>query len=280
MISVQKHMQITATILARNEQDIIGENIEHHINQGVTNFIVTLNQCTDRTKEIVERYPEVVEIIEEPGNDHHQSKWVSRMAQIANKLKPEWIIHLDADEFWCGLYKLRLFNCPVVASDRMFLHPPVKDMVCFDPVMMRFYLNWESSNLPGETKVAHRPLENPTITHGNHGVEGANAVFTRMVYRHHYPIRTYKQFERKTIEGHEALMRRNAPCPRWELWYRAWKAGDLPKLYDSITSTWEKIIAEPSIPRVIDLLEVWSTPDTIQYLTKAFVVPQVGNWCP
>src|ERR1017187_7474284 len=114
----------TATILARDEEDIIGRNIEHHIEQGVTNFIITDNLSKDKTKEIAGKYKEVVEIIDAPENDHRQSEWVTRMARLAYKLKSDWIIHLDADELWCGLSQLRHFNCEAFGSTKMFLHPP------------------------------------------------------------------------------------------------------------------------------------------------------------
>ena len=276
MLNVRNKLNITATLLARNEEDIIGENIEHHISQGVTNFIVTLNCCTDRTKQIVEQYKEVVEIIEEPDGTHNQSKWVTRMARLACKLKPDWIIHLDADEFWCGLPKLALITTPAIGSDRMFLHPPHEDgLEAMEP-----YLNFENiPDLPGECKVAHRPLEDVIITHGNHGVN-AKQTFTKMVYRHHYPIRKYGQFERKTKDGHEALMRRNAPCERWEQWYRALQAGRLPELYLTITDSWAEFILTPSVSKLLPLLSFWCTQDVIAYISRIGIAPEIGRWSP
>ena len=107
---VRPSLKIVATILAKNEEDIIAENIEHHIEQGVSQFIVTNNNSTDHTRSIVEKYPEVAEIIDEPGDNHHQSKWVTRMAKMACKLNPDWIVHLDADELWGGFFHLRFMK--------------------------------------------------------------------------------------------------------------------------------------------------------------------------
>ena len=276
MLIAHNKVRIVATILARNEEDIIGQNIEHHLSQGVTNFIVTLNRCTDSTKSIVERYPEVVEIIEEDDDTHDQSKWVTRMARLACKLKPDWIVHLDADEFWCGLQKLSLFTTPAISSNRMFLHPPHEDGL---PAMQP-YLNLEGiPGLPGECKVAHKALENVIITHGNHDVN-TEKTFTNAVYRHHYPIRKYGQFERKTKEGHCALMNRNAPCPRWKLWYESWEKGELQQLYREITSHWQEYLRSPSLDALLPIIRVWSTDDVISRISLLNGTSDivVGRW--
>src|SRR4051812_8210794 len=127
MILRRNKEYIVATILVKNEEDIIGANIEHHINQGVSKFIITDNGSTDATATIASRYPEVVEIISESDDCHNQSLWVTRMARLACKLKPDWIIHLDADELWMGLGNLRC-DCEVFGSTKMYLHPPAEDM--------------------------------------------------------------------------------------------------------------------------------------------------------
>jgi hypothetical protein len=290
MIIPQNKTKITATILARNEEDIIGRNLAHHLSQGVTNFIVTLNCCTDKTKQIVEKFPEVAEIIEEPEDAHDQSKWVTRMARMACKLKPDWIVHLDADEFWCGLTKLRKVTTQAIGSQKMLMHPPVAELKEFDPYAMRYYLSTENiPGLPGECKVAHRPIEDIVISHGNHGIEFPTIpiTYTNLIYRHHYPIRSYEQFERKTIEGHEALMKRNAPCPRWKLWYETWQAGKLRELYDEIVSAWSRIIKPsgdvPIAPDVrsaalLRLLRFWCTPEAITYIQNSNIMPIINSW--
>ena len=52
MFQIKPSLKIVATILANNEEDIIGQMIEHHIHQGVQSFIVTDNNSTDRTAAI------------------------------------------------------------------------------------------------------------------------------------------------------------------------------------------------------------------------------------
>ena len=56
-------MKIIATILAKDEEDIIANQIEHHLEQGVFKILLTDNNSTDRTREIASKYKEV-EIID------------------------------------------------------------------------------------------------------------------------------------------------------------------------------------------------------------------------
>lgn len=272
MIISKNPTRIVATILARDEADIIGKNIEHHISQGVNQFIVTLNRCVDNTREIVEGYKEVVEIIEAEEDDHRQSEWVTTMARLACKLNPDWIIHLDADELWCGLSQLRQAHGEAFGSTKMFLHPP---RACGD---MNYYMDFENvPSLPGECKVGHRPNPEVVITHGNHGCN-MKVEFTKNVWRHHYPIRSCKQLINKAVKGHEALRKRNAICERWERWYNLHLDGRLGIFYDQICRNWEEMIHKPNIESLLALLDVWSTPDIIEMFRTTHLLPSIERW--
>lgn len=278
MFQLNSNLKIVATILAKDEEDIIGKNIEHHINQGVKHFIITNNRSKDKTKNIIESYPEVCEIIEEQGEDHNQSEWVTKMARLACKLKPDWIIHLDADEFWCGLNNLKNIPVRYVSSPRMFLHPPAG---CeFDQIKMRYYLDFENFHeLPGECKVAHRPDPDIVIKHGNHSFDGINNVhYANTIWRHHYPIRSYSQFIKKAVEGHESLLRRGAICDRWKKWYDLYNFGLLEDLYKKVCQSWSNMIKKPNKEDLANLLEFWSTPDTINYIIGKNLLPNIGEW--
>lgn len=277
MLINKPSLKIIGTILARNEEDIIASNIEHHINQGITHFIITDNASTDQTRAIVSRYSEVVEIIDEPNLEHRQSEWVSRMARLACKFKPDWIVHLDADEFWCGLNQLRHSNTNAIGSTKMFLHPPRS--CTFDLHQLRYYLDFEDCNLPGECKIAHRPDPEITITHGNHGFAGdVKMEFTKNIWRHHYPVRSYNQFVLKAVEGHKALLRRNIICERWQKWYNLFIEDKLGIFYDHICNIWEEMIKLPNIENLVTLLEFWSSSEVINYFKETKLLPAIGEW--
>jgi len=286
MLSIKPKINVLATILAKNEDDIIAQMIEHTIEQGVSQIIFTDNASTDKTKEIVSRYPEVVEIIDEPGDDHNQTKWVTHMARLACKFKPDWIIHLDADELWCGIQNLRRFDTAIVGCEKMYLHPPVDRK--FDLKKQRFYLDFDHLPIPQECKVAHRPMENVIITHGNHGVSEPNTSYTstQKVYRHHYPIRSYDQWERKS-KGHEALDRRGSYCKRWSKWYdlflepsgHPWPPAE--DIWQGLTKLWSKITLDGNVNHddFLALISVWVEEEMLEFFkNNPDMIAKIGEW--
>ena len=275
MLTITPGLKIVATILAKNESDIIGDMIEHHLSNGVSQIIFTDNSSTDNTRQIVEKYPEVVEIIDEPDDTHHQSKWVTRMARLACKLNPDWIIHLDADELWGGLSNLRKISDSIVSCERMYLHPPVTEE--FSLKNMRFYLDFDHLPIPQEAKIAHRPDTNIEITHGNHGVVGKSYGSTTQIWRHHYPIRSFPQWERKA-KGHLCLIKRNSTCTRWENWYNSLSDSRLADEYSKLTSLWDSFCKKQDHHVFMSLMEFWATPDMIQFFEKQNIIPNVGEW--
>lgn len=273
---IKPSLNIVATILAKNEEDIIGSNIEHHIEHGISKFIVTDNGSSDNTRRIVEQYPEVVEIIDEPGTDHNQSQWVTRMSQIACKLKPDWIVHLDADELWCGLSNLRKIDGPVASCERMLIHPPSNTE--FNLVSQRYYLNFDNLPIPQECKVAHRPNTNFVIEHGNHGVKGMSGKHTMEVYRHHYPIRSLKQWEAKAM-GHLALQQRNSCCERWENWYNLKLEGKLCENFNFLCENWRNYRSNKNPATFANMLSFWATAEMTSFFkNNPHLLPDVGEW--
>lgn len=271
--------RIIATILAKNEADIIGANIEHHIEQGVSQFIVTNNQSQDETAQIAARYKEVVEIIDEPDDTHNQSISVTRMARLACKLNPDWIVHLDADELWTGFDVLPQVKKGVLYSTKAFIHPP-RSTQPFSVDAWRYYLDIddEIAGEPGDTKVVHRPNPEIEILHGNHGVKGCRDFsLTSSLCRHHYSVRTYQHFENKVVKGYEAMRRRGTSCDRWEIWYAEWQQGRLLSLYESIVSAWELFLGgEHSPSRLERLLKFWA-PEHIANILKTRKL-EVKQW--
>lgn len=277
MLSITPSIKIVATILARNEADIIGPMIEHHLSQGVWKIILTDNASSDDTRQIAARYPEVIEIIDEADNTHNQSAWVTRMARLACKLNPDWIVHLDADEFWCGLQSLRDSIGDSVASECMYLHPPAANK--FDLFEMRHYVDFDRVAIPQELKVAHRPDPEIEIIHGNHGIIGRAVPTTRRIWRHHYPIRSAKQWQRKSA-GHLNLQRRNSTCERWENWYTMLAGSQEEQQFQLLLDLWTQFRQCPSKELLLSLLNYWATPAMIQFFKDHPDLPEIRQWPP
>ena len=254
-------MNIIATILARNEEDIIAANLEHHINLGINRFIVTLNCSTDSTRDIIRSYSEVAVLLEDDDPSHNQSRLVSNMAKIAAKLSPDWIIHLDADEFWESLPKDEPGE--ILLLPNMALHFPGESMDCF-------------IGINNDTKVMHRPIEDIVVLHGNHGIKNRNGTICQNI-RHHYPIRSFLQFQQKVKLGHEAMQKRNAFSLRWKFWYSYLLSGELEFVYEEICKSWLDLIQDPNNKLAARVLMDFYPSDTPLNLTFPL---NIQRWKP
>ncbi len=94
-------MHLVAVMVVRNEADILAVNLAHHRAQGVTSFRIMDNGSTDGTiqalKRLARRYP--LRWTRDEGQ-FHQSEATTQMARQAAREGAEWILPIDADEFW------------------------------------------------------------------------------------------------------------------------------------------------------------------------------------
>jgi hypothetical protein len=212
------------TLLVRNEEDIIEWNLRYHLAQGVDHFVVTDNLSSDGTADILRRYERagVVTYLFEPADDYSQDRWVTRMAVLAQtRLRPHWLLHCDADEFWwpgnTGNLKDAFARIPAdvraVQADRHnFVGPPEHGNEPFYARMVyrqRTSMNYTGQPLP--PKIAHRPLRDPAVHQGNHAVfeQGDRVPPGTLddVTILHFPARTPDQLHRKVSHGGAAYAR-------------------------------------------------------------------------
>jgi hypothetical protein len=207
-------MRIVMTLLVRDEEDILDEQISFHLAAGVDFFVVTDHDSRDRTRSILERYERqgVLYMLRESGREKRQSKWVTRMARMAGaRFGADWVVNSDADEFWWprgGTLKDVLARIP----DRFdVLHTFVRPFLPLPgegPFAERLTLRLASAaaiNSPVgtfrvNTRLVHRARADVVVGFGNATVRAP-----RLVHLHgwspievfHFPIRSAAQFERK-----------------------------------------------------------------------------------
>lgn len=234
------------TLLVRDEEDVLEWNLRYHLSRGVDHFIVTDNLSVDGTADILHRFSRkgVVTCLSEPSDDYSQDVWVTRMAKIAQaEMRPDWIIHSDADEFWWpdGFRDLKgplssvSRDVQVVEVERHnFLGPRKEgDGPFFTRIVHRQTRSVNSLGRPLPRKVAHRPLEDPWVHQGNHGISSCG----QRVAGHplggmsilHFPARTARQLCNKIAKGGAAYERNTRLSPQtgdaWRAMYRDLQSG-------------------------------------------------------
>jgi hypothetical protein len=173
-------MKLVMTLLVRNEEDILRDNLEFHLSQGVDFFVCTDNLSEDGTRDILDEYRRlgVLEWRREESDDYSQHAWVTRMARAAvDEHCADWVVNNDADEFWMatsGSLKERLASqAPEVLAIecRRYNFPEIVDCDHALPFYRRMlFRDLHSVNalghpLPG--KVCHRGLEEVVVAQGN-----------------------------------------------------------------------------------------------------------------
>lgn len=241
------------TLLVKNEEDILEDNLLFHKAMGVDGFIITDNNSTDRTPEIIRKYREkgwVKEVIKETATNYEQKQWVDRMIWKAKTIyKADWIINADADELWyspSGNLKTELsvthanvLNCEVKSvypeeGKRFWQWDKVVKEVT-DPI--RYNLSRYSLFERQNRKVIHRATSYLQISMGNHKV----AMFPKRtvdscICVYHYNVRSKEYFMEKMINGGKQLEQHRGKHGgrHWRYFYQLHKEGKLEAEYDRV----------------------------------------------
>lgn len=96
-------MQLTMTIVLRNGQEFLEDNVLYHHNKGVDSFVIYLHKCSDGSLEIATALSRKVPVyFRELKDDVFQgAKIRHEMAMLAKqKFGATWVINNDIDEVW------------------------------------------------------------------------------------------------------------------------------------------------------------------------------------
>src|SRR6266540_3040284 len=243
-------MKLVMTLLARDEADIVDEQIRFHLNAGVDFVIATDNLSADGTTEILESYAKTGELhlIREDGEYLQQADWITRMGRLAaTDFGADWIIHSDADEFWWprgDSLKDVLASIPsrygiVRALLRHFVPRP-EDVSSFaERMTVRMSssapINDPRSLYRPNLKVVHRADPNVTVSIGTQRLVDSPLIPLRGWYPiefFHFPVRSVEQAERKY--SYQEIAPGQAPSPYYER-VRAFVAeGRVRDLYNEL----------------------------------------------
>ena len=240
--------KVVMTLLVRNEQDVIAENILFHYRQGVEGFIVMDNLSTDATVEVVQdlAHSIPIELRHQQDDTYSQSDWVTEMARAAaNEHGADWVINNDADEFWMfPEFDVRsyLHDFPADVSGVVLqrhnavlirggswngfeAHP--SSSVLFE----RQSLNQLGLALPG--KCLHRASGQVIVQQGNHSISDVpgRIVHCDRASILHFPYRRFEQYQSKIRLGGAAYARNTQLQPSiGRTWREQHRLVDRPEL--------------------------------------------------
>ena len=241
------------TLLVKNEAGMLEQNLRFHKAMGVDGFIITDNNSTDSTPEIIEKYRRmgwVKEVIRETATDYEQKAWVDRMIWKAKTVYgADWVINADADELWyapSGSLKTEMAatSANVLKCEMRSVYPEegkpfwewnrtVGYVADYEKYGLSLYSLFERQNM----KVMHRADGYLQISMGNHKVTmlpQRSALSTVRVY--HYNIRGKAQFLEKMINGGKQLKQHKGRHGgrHWRYFYRLYQEGKLEEEYDRV----------------------------------------------
>ena len=87
----------------RNEEDLLEVNLRYHFSTAIDAAIVIDNGSDDGSLDVLLRLSQEFPILvaSEPG-PYRQSEKMTRMARWAARRGADWVLPIDADEFWTG----------------------------------------------------------------------------------------------------------------------------------------------------------------------------------
>ncbi len=252
-------MKLVMTLLVRDEQDILRENLDFHLANGVDEIILMDNRSVDGTADIAREYERAgyLHYMFQPQDDYSQGRWVTQMARRAvDELHADWVINNDADEFWwprAGSLKEALASLgsePIAATVERsnFVTRVDNGQPFWQRMDVRSVVSVNALGEPLPGKAAHRAVRDVVVAQGNHYVfvggelpPSAAAPITIL----HFPVRSRAQFYNKIVKGGAAYAR-NTELPygygmAWRRLYQLHLEGRLDEAYDSALLTDEQI---------------------------------------
>lgn len=256
-------MKLCMTILVRDEEELIRANLDYHLSRGVDFIVATDNRSQDSTADILREYEKrgVLHYIFEPDDDYSQDQWVTRMARIAaEQYKADWIMHVDADEFWWpsdGRKIPKILESVDNSIDGLIVprsnFVPIENYDDRSPFFTQLTVREKKSlnplGRPLPPKVCHRGTSDIKVSQGNHSFGFENrAPRTEQcgnILIFHFQKRGFKQFQKRIQQGGAAYDRNQrlnkAVGDTWRELYELDRKGELQEYFTDSTYTDEEI---------------------------------------
>jgi hypothetical protein len=243
-------MKLVMTLLARDEADIVDDQVKFHLNAGVDFVVAMDNLSQDGTTEILESYAKDghLHLIRQDGEYLRQADWITEMGRLAaTDFGADWVIHSDADEFWWPRgesLKDVLASIPgrygvVRALLRHFVPRPDDGTSFAERMTVRIStaspINDPRSLFRPNLKVIHRADPSVNVSIGAQRLIDSPLVPLRGWYPvefFHFPVRSLEQCERKY--AHQQIAPGQTPSPYYDRVKELIDAGRLDDVWESL----------------------------------------------
>jgi hypothetical protein len=251
-------VRLVLTLLVSDEDDLIEANLRYHFAQGFDFALVTANRASDQTLASIRRFVDQgrARLLLEPGDDHDQQAWLTRMARLAaGEHGADWVLNADVDEFYWPEVGPDLRTIFAAVPERWgvielpvchFLAPSEPGGFFADSMTVREVRSLKPRGHSHLVKVAHRGRPDVEVSRGGHRIAAVDLEQVpawRPITGFHFPMRSLEQFERKVIKSgraHEIREPENLEardCVR----LRMWEEGRLHELYAEHVATPDRV---------------------------------------
>ncbi len=251
---INESPRLIMTLLVKNEEKVLEHNILFHKAMGVDAFIITDNDSTDSTPQIIQKYVDkgwVVESIKDYGTGHLQKKKVDRMIWSAKRNHgADWVINGDGDEFWYspkGDLKAEMMggaNILRCLSVNVYPEDGIEFWECdklIKPIAEQSQYNLSPFNIFRQYtyKVAHSTSGYIKISMGNHKVMllGQRKKISDITI-FHYNILDRESFINKTTKSgprpHLKKNKKKGMSRHWRYFYELYTQGKLEQEYERV----------------------------------------------
>ena len=296
-------MKLVGVMMVRNEADVLGINLRHHFAQGVDEFLVVDNGSSDGTDRVLESFAEDGRLrwVRDSG-PYNQSDITTDLAREAGSLGADWVVPIDADEFWFapGSTLKSVLQDATAAALRVSMTNFVQrrsQLTTSPDALLHMTYRAEAPNVPSENAQAQfnagkhsyvelgaypkwisRPSEQVLIAMGNHNVfhiPGATEDCTGIQCLH-APLRARSLWIAKAMDHGARAEQLGLPKDQWwqaRAWYRMAMQGSLDAEWRANSYENECLdvhgVAHPVIrdTRLRDLVAPWIAERTPQNVT-------------
>jgi len=242
--------KVFVVMMVKNEEDIIGYNIEWLQTQDIDHFHIADNMSNDNTKNILlelsEKYGNMT-IIDDKQFAYEQSTKMNNWIRTCYEMGAEVIVPVDADEIWYSKIPGKtlgevLSECEddsVFEATMTDFMPHEDDIDSDNPLERMIHVRVTTDSTQS---VAFTKYPQASIMMGNHGVHnhpGNATMINDVIGIKHYQYRNFEQFRRKMRNGKNAIemSSQHGMCGHWR------ERGAMGR--DQQMEWWENYISQP-----------------------------------